>query len=154
MLINNIAMFWLGLVMLFVILEAAVPGLICIWFAIGSVAALLAEEFGAGMVVQCVVFVAVSILTLIFTKPYADRFVNARAQKTNADMIIGKNAVVTEDINNMEGKGMVAVDGKSWTARSSDGDPVPAGSVVKVVRIDGVKAVVESNNFLTESSEL
>ena len=86
----------------------------------------------------------ISFVTLYFTRPLVKKYVNSKSQPTNADMVIGKEALVTEAIDNVEGVGAVAVGGKVWTARSADGQPVETGSIVTVLRIEGVKLIVSA----------
>ena len=85
-------------------------------------------------------------MTLYFTRPLVKKYVNSRSQPTNADMVIGKEALVTEAIDNVESAGAVAVGGKVWTARSENGEPIEVGSIVTVLRIEGVKLIVSAKN--------
>ena len=127
----------------FLVVEAATAGLTCIWFAIGSLAALIAALFDAQLWLQIVWFLVISFVTLYFTRPLVKKYVNSRSQPTTADMVIGKEALVTEDIDNVEATGAVSVGGKVWTARSADGGRIKSGAVVSVLRIEGVKLIVE-----------
>ena len=127
----------------FLVVEAATAGLTCIWFAVGSLAALIAALFDAQLWLQIVWFLVISFVTLYFTRPLVKKYVNSRSQPTNADMVIGKEALVTEDIDNVEATGAVSVGGKVWTARSADGGRIKSGAVVSVLRIEGVKLIVE-----------
>ncbi len=140
----SLAVFWLIAMIVLLAVEAAVPGLISIWFAIGALAALISAMFSAPLWLQVVWFVVVSILSLALTRPFVKKYVNNRTTPTNADMGIGKDAVVTEEIDNLHGKGAVMLDGKVWTARTEKEDQcaVP-GETVRVVRIEGVKLIVE-----------
>ena len=117
---------WLGAMIVFGILEAATAGLVSIWFVCGSVAAL---------------FLSVSAITLAATRPLV-RKMSAKAVPTNLDRAIGSAARVTEEIDNDAGTGAVYVDGKTWSARSSDGSPIPMGAKVVVDRMEGVKLFV------------
>ena len=140
--------FWLAAVVFFGVVEAMNAGLVSIWFAAGALAALLPAMFGAGTTVQIVVFLLVSALALALTRPLVKKYQNGRVIPTNADRIVGTEARVTEAIDNTAMTGAVYTDGKGWTARSSDGSVIPAGSIVTVERIDGVKLFVRQ---LTES---
>lgn len=141
----NMSIVWLVIMVALLLLEAAVPGLVSIWFALGAFAALLSAMLNAPLWLQIVWFVVVSVLALWFTRPFVKKFVNGRVQATNADVVIGKDAVVIEAIDNVHGSGAVSVDGKVWTARSSVADAhIAEGSVVKVLRIEGVKLIVEA----------
>lgn len=140
----NMAYFWLAAMVALLLIEAAVPGLVSIWFALGAFAALLSAMLNAPLWLQIVWFVLVSVLALWFTRPLVKKYVNSRVQPTNADVVIGKDAVVIEDIDNIRGTGAVSVDGKDWAARSTDADlTISAGKVVNVLRIEGVKLIVE-----------
>lgn len=140
---TRLVLIWLGLTLVFAALEAATVGLTSMWFAAGGLVALIAALLGAPLGVQIGLFIAVSVLCLLGVRPFAARFLNNRVQRTNADRILGMEARVTEDIDNLRAAGAVAVDGKIWTARSQGDLPIPAGSVVRVLRIEGVKVYVE-----------
>ena len=136
--------FWILAMVIFLIVEAATVGLASIWFAVGALAAMFISMLGGGTWLQIVVFFLVSALMLYFTRPLAKKYVNGKVQATNADIIIGKECRVTEAISNLEATGAVYVDGKTWTARSSDdGLVIPEGSVVIAEKIDGVKLIVK-----------
>lgn len=141
--LSNMSIVWVVLMVVFLVVEAATAGLTCIWFAIGSLAALIAALFDAQLWLQIVWFLVISFVTLYFTRPLVKKYVNSRSQPTNADMVIGKEALVTEDIDNVEATGAVSVGGKVWTARSADGGRIKSGAVVNVLRIEGVKLIVE-----------
>lgn len=135
---------WLIVMIVLLIIEGIVPGLVSIWFAIGAFAAMISAILGAPLWLQVLWFFAVSILTLCLTRPFAKKYVNSRATPTNADMLIGKECVVTEAIDNVLGTGAVTVDGKVWTARAEEPDgKAETGKVMTVVRIEGVKLIVK-----------
>ena len=134
---------WLVLLLLFAGFEAISVGLTSIWFAAGSLCALIAALLGAPPWIQIALFLAVSALCLLAVRPLAKRLLNSRVEATNADRVIGEQAQVTEDIDNIHGRGAVVIRGVAWTARSEDGSPLPAGTLVKVLRIEGVKVFVE-----------
>ena len=139
----NMAAVWLVAMVVLLIVEALVPGLVSIWFAIGAFAALIAALLGAPLWLQVVWFLAVSVATLLLTRPLARRYVNSRVQPTNADALIGRDCVVTESIDNLAGTGAVKIDGKVWTARAeSESEKYTQGEVVKALRIEGVKLIV------------
>ena len=144
--IDNMSIVWVVIMVVFLVVEAATAGLTCIWFAIGALAALIAALFGAPIWLQLVWFFVVSVVTLYFTRPLVLKYVNSRSQPTNADMVIGKEALVTEAIDNVESAGAVAVGGKVWTARSENGEPIEVGSIVTVLRMEGVKLIVSAKN--------
>lgn len=134
--------FWLIVMVLFLAVEAVTVGLVCIWFAAGSLIALLAAMCGAQLWLQIVVFLIVSAATLYFTRPLVKRYVNSKVEPTNADMVIGKECRVTETVDNIAGTGAVYVDGKTWTARSENDEVIQAGTLVTAKSIDGVKLIV------------
>ncbi len=135
--------FWLIVMIVMLIVEAAAPGLVSIWFAAGALAALIGAAMHADIWVQILLFIGVSTLALLITRPLAKKYINGRAQATNADMILGKECLVTEEINNLAGTGAVSVAGKVWTARTEeDNTVIPKGNLVVVQKIEGVKAIV------------
>ena len=140
----SMSVFWLVAMVVLLIVEALVPGLISIWFAIGALAALISALFHAPLWLQLVWFFAVSVLTLVLTRPFVRKYVNSRVTPTNADMAVGREAVVQERIDNLHALGAVMLDGKVWTARmAKDGVTAEAGETVRILRIEGVKLIVE-----------
>ncbi len=135
---------WLVLMVVLLIIEGIAPGLVSIWFALGALAAMIAAILHAPIWLQVLWFLVVSGLTLWLTRPLAKKYINDRAQPTNADMLIGKECVVTEDIDNLQGTGTVQAGGKIWTARADDPNAKFAkGQVVTAIRIEGVKLIVK-----------
>ena len=140
----QMSVFWLIAMVVLLVIEAVVPGLISIWFALGALAALISALFHAPIWLQILWFVAVSVIALILTRPLVRKYVNGRITPTNADMVIGKDAVVTEAIDNLHARGAVLLDGKTWTARMDREDETAVtGETVRVLRIEGVKLIVE-----------
>ena len=136
--------FWLIAFIAVVAGEAATVGLVCIWFAAGAVGGFLVAVLGGQFWFQLIVFAAVSALTLALVRPAAARFIRPRRSPTNADRVVDQTASVTETIDNEAGTGQVNVLGQVWTARSALGVVIPAGTQVKVQRIEGVKVFVET----------
>ncbi len=136
--------FWIALLVIFVIVEAVTAQMVTIWFAAGAAAAIVAEVLNAPVYLQWIVFVVVSAITLVATRPLVKKLTKAKIQPTNADRCIGQTAIVVEDINNIEGKGQVQVGGIVWTARSSDGTVFAKDERVTVEKIDGVKLIVRA----------
>ncbi len=134
---------WLVLLLLFAGGEAVSVGLTSIWFAAGALAALVAALLGGALWIQITLFLAVSILCMAAVRPLAKKHLNSKVEHTNADRVIGAEAQVTEDIDNIHGKGAVIIRGMTRSARSQDGAPIPTGTLVKVLRIEGVKVFVE-----------
>ena len=139
----NDVYFWLGATVVFGAVEALTVGIVSIWFALGSLAALIAAALHAEMWLQITVFLAVSAIALIATRPLVKKKILLRTTPTNSDMVIGESAVVEEEIDNLAGIGAVKVQGKIWSARSDNGEQIPAGSIVRVSRIEGVKLIVK-----------
>lgn len=142
---------WLGLIIVFGIVEAMTTSLVSIWFAAGALAALLVTLLGVEITAQIIVFLAVSALTLALTRPLVKKYITNSITPTNADRVIGRTAKVTETINNINSTGVVYVAGNSWTARTNDGTVIPAGETVLVERIEGVKLIVKLNTEMEES---
>ena len=136
--------FWLAAVIALCAGEAATVGLVCIWFAAGALGAFLAACVGAPFWVQLVVFAAVSAAALALVRHAVSKFIHPRRSPTNADRVIGQAATVTETVDNEAGAGQVNVLGQVWSARSAMGVVIPAGTQVKVQRIEGVKVFVET----------
>ena len=133
---------WVAAMVLFAIVEAVTVSLVSVWFVGGSLAALIVELLGGSMLVQILVFLAVSAVLLALLRPFARRFV-APHTATNADMALGNEAYVTETVDNLRETGAVKLDGKIWTARSAGGEIIPAGTLIRVVKLEGVKLYVE-----------
>ncbi|MDD6604193.1 MAG: NfeD family protein [Eubacteriales bacterium] len=133
---------WAALILAFGVMEGVTVQLVSIWFVLGSVAGLIAAISGAPVVAQVLICIGVSVISLVATRPLVKKRLTATRQSTNADRCIGNDAVVVEDINNLDAVGTVKADGKLWSARSSGGDIIPADSIVTVERIDGVKLIV------------
>jgi membrane protein implicated in regulation of membrane protease activity len=135
-------MLWGILFVVLIVVETITVQLIAIWFAVGSAGAFVATLLHASFPVQLVVFVVVSALLLIVTRPILKKITNRPAEHTNADAIIGKDGIVIESIENVQNKGRAKIDGLTWNARSIDEKPISEGEVVQVVKIEGVTAMV------------
>ena len=135
--------FWLAAFIVFAAGEAVTVGLVSVWFAAGALVALLGTFFTSNIWIQIFLFLLVSCVTMAVLRPLARKYVLPTVVPTNADRVIGREAVVTEAIDNLNGKGVVVVFGVAWTARSEDGAPIPEAATVVVKRIEGVKLFVE-----------
>ena len=142
MILEHMVWVWVAVMALAAFVEAATPMLVSIWFSVGALVAMLAAYFGASITVQLLLFVFVSIAALVGLRPLATRFIDPHIVPTNADRLLGGEAQVTETIDNERSAGAVYIDGKTWTARSEDGNIIPAGEQVEVVRMEGVKLFV------------
>lgn len=140
----NLTIMWLVLLVVLIIIELATMGLTTIWFAGGALAAALVSIPGTPIWLQVIVFLVVSALLLYFTRPIAVKYFNRDRIRTNTESLIGRQAIVISEINNIEGTGQVNTGGMEWTARSSYNNVVlPVGAVVTILGIDGVKLIVE-----------
>ena len=137
-------MIWLAALIVFSVGEAVTVGLTSIWFAVGSLGALIVSGLGFGFWPQFIVFVVLSAVSMALIRPIAKKILLPRYAPTNADRVIGATGLVTEEIDNIKGSGQVNLSGQIWSARSSQPDGViPAGQEVKVLQIQGVKVIVE-----------
>lgn len=132
-------MIWFVLIFAFLIIESLSFNLITIWFAFGSLCAFISTYFTDNLIIQIVVFTFFTIISLIFTKPLLDKFINKNVTKTNIDMIIGKIGIVTKEINELS-PGRVKVSGKDWMAISNS--HIDEGKKVRVLKIEGAKIIV------------
>lgn len=136
------AYMWVGLLILFLVLEGSTVALVSLWFAVGSLAAIVAALLGASLGVQVGIFLGVSGVLLALLRPFLKRYIAPSIQKTNVDSLVGRECPVTEDIQNLQSQGQVKVNGMVWSARSTDGRQIPKGTVVRIDRIEGVKLLV------------
>lgn len=136
------AYMWVGLLILFLVLEGSTVALVSLWFAVGSLAAIVAALLGASLGVQVGIFLAVSGVLLALLRPFLRKYIAPSIQKTNVDSLLGRECPVTEDIQNLQSQGQVKVNGMVWSARSTDGQHIPKGTVVRIDRIEGVKLLV------------
>lgn len=133
---------WLVLLILFLVAEAATVTMVSLWFAAGSLAALIVAVTGGSLGLQIFVALAVSALLLACLRPVVRKHFTPGLTKTNVDAVIGSCGYVTADIDNVSAMGTVKLGAMEWTARSATGAPIPKGTLVKVDRIEGVKAFV------------
>lgn len=134
---------WLGLLVFFLIAEAACPiHLVSIWFAAGALVALILSMCSAALWLQITAFLAVSGVLLLAFLPLAKKFLRPRIAKTNVDAVIGATGRVLVAIDNVDSRGQVKLGAMEWTARSTTGENIPEGTLVRVDRIEGVKVFV------------
>lgn len=134
---------WLAALVVFGIVEAATVSVVSVWFMGGALAALAAQLLGANVTVQIVVFLVVSAVLLACLRPFVKRFVSADKTATNIQSVLGKRAIITETVDNLRATGALKLEGREWTARSADGSVLEAGTVVTVMKVEGVKLFVE-----------
>lgn len=136
------AIIWLGIMVVFLFMEANTVSLVSIWFAAGSLAALIASLFGAQLWLQITLFLVVSAATLACLRPLVRKYIKPKIVPTNTDALLQSQGYVTEEIDNLAAHGQVKLGAMEWTARSTNGNPIPQGTLVKVDKIEGVKAFV------------
>ena len=140
----NMTVFWLVVLVVLVVIELLTMGLTTVWFAGGAFIATIASLFQAPLALQVILFLLVSALLLFFTRPLAVKYFNKDRVRTNAESLVGRQAIVISEIDNLQGIGQVNVGGMEWSARTrTDGVKLPVGTVATVLAINGVKLVVE-----------
>ena len=140
--------FWLILLIICIGIEVATLGLTTIWFAGGALAAIFVAVVGGPIWLQAVIFIVVSLLLLFFTRPIAVKYFNKDRVKTNVESMVGRQAIVISEIDNLQGIGQVTVSGQEWSARSADERvKIAVGAVVTVVAINGVKLIVREQQL-------
>ena len=133
---------WLGAFVVFLAIETGTLGLVSIWFAAGALGALLLAWLGCGFWIQVVVFLMLSCASLACLRPLVKKYIVPKITATNADSLIGVETLITGDVDNIQAKGELLLGGVPWSARSTSGEPIPAGTLVRVDRIEGVRLYV------------
>lgn len=136
-------MVWLAAMIFFGLVEAATVNMVSIWFVAGSLAALVVDLGGGPLWLQLLLFFLAAGAMLAMLRPFVKKYVTPKKTATNADMALGREAYVLEPVDNLRGTGAVKLDGKVWTARALDDAILPEGTLVKVVKLEGVKLYVE-----------
>ena len=140
----NMTVFWLVVLVVLVIIELLTMGLTTVWFAGGAFIATIGALFHAPLALQVILFLLVSVILLFFTRPLAVKYFNKDRVRTNAESLVGRQAIVISEIDNLQGIGQVNVGGMEWSARTkTDGVKLPVGTVTTILAINGVKLVVE-----------
>lgn len=139
---NWAAIIWLVLMVLFLLTEAATVSMVSLWFAVSALAALIISLLGGPIWLQTLLFLVVSAVLLALLRPLVRKYVTPKVTATNVDSVVGSTGLVTASINNVTAAGQVKLGAMEWTARSTSGEPIPEGTLVKVDRIEGVKAFV------------
>lgn len=141
---TNPVIVWLAILIILVVIEIFTLGLTTIWFAGGALVAIIVAAVGGPVWLQITLAIIVAMVLLFFTRPIAMKYFNRDREKTNAESLVGRQAIVTGEINNLQGIGQVTVNGMEWTARSiMDGQTIEPGEVVIIRGINGVKLLVE-----------
>ncbi len=134
---------WLIGIIAFVILEAATYQMICIWFALGAVGGLIAKMAGASFNVQMTVFLIISVICLICLRPLSKRLIKHEETKTNVDSLVGKEVLITKEVDNLHEKGEGKINGMMWTVRSIDNTYIAENEIAVVEEVKGVKLIVK-----------
>ena len=135
---------WLIMAGIFLIAEIITVGFLIFWLSIGSLFAMITSLFTDNLVIQTAVFVISSTILIFVTKPFVKKFATSKNPiKTNVYSIIGKDGIVTQDINPIEAVGQIKISGEVWSATSQDNQIIPKDTKVRVLEIKGVKAIVE-----------
>ena len=146
---NYYALIWFGAMLLFLILEASTVGVVSIWFAAGSLCAMIASICGAQLWLQIALFGVVSLALLAALRPLTKKCLKPKLVKTNVDAVIGSIGRVIEPINNDLSQGRVKIANLEWSARSSSGEPIDTDTMIQVDRIEGVKVYVSKAQVKT-----
>ena len=133
---------WLVLLIAFIFVEAATVSVVSLWFAAGALVALIAAMLGAGVGLQIALFFLVSGALLLALRPWLKKYFNPKRTRTNVDAVIGTECLVVTDIDNIRSQGQVRLGAVEWSARSTDGKPIAAGTLVRVDKVEGVKVFV------------
>lgn len=154
--ITNPVIVWLAVLIILVAIEIFTLGLTTIWFAGGALLAIVVAALGGPVWLQILVAAVVSGVLLFFTRPVAMKYFNRDRERTNAESLVGRQAIVVSEINNLQGIGQVTINGMEWTARSiMDGQTIGTGEVVIIRGINGVKLLVErEKNFAGNKEDL
>ena len=144
--ITDMVIFWLVAMVALIVIELATLGLTTILFACGALAAVIAAALDAPLLLQILMFVVVSFAVLLAVRPIAVKYFNKDRTRTNIESMIGRQAIVVSEIDNMQGVGQVSVNGMDWSARSTINElKISVGRVVVIRAVDGVKLIVEEN---------
>ena len=135
-------MLWLVLLVVFFLAEAATVSVVSLWFAAGALVALLASVLHAPFWLQGLAFLVVSVALLLALRPIVRRFFTPRITRTNVDAVIGTKGIVQARIDNLQATGTVKLGSMEWTARSTSGEPIEEGALVRVDKVEGVKVFV------------
>ena len=139
---NWIAVFWFSLLVVFLVAEAATVTMVSLWLAVGALAAMVVCLLGAGVWIQAGVFFVASAAALTLLRPIARKYFTPKLTATNVDSVIGSQGLVTIAVDNVRAEGQVKLGAMVWTARSTSGEAIAEGTLVRVDKIEGVKVFV------------
>ena len=134
---------WLIGIIVFVVLEAVTYQIVSIWFALGAVGGLVASLAGANFTVQMIIFIALSVIFLICLRPVSRKLLKSKQEKTNVDSMLGKEVLITKEVDNLSGSGQGKVNGVVWTVKSADDSLIPENDIAVVEKVEGVKLIVK-----------
>ena len=137
---------WLIIAGVCLIGEIMTNGFLVFWLSIGALLSMIVSFFTDNIIIQTTVFVISSAILIFATKPFVKKFAKTKDVKTNAFSIIGQNGIVTKDIDSINSKGQVKIDGETWSAVGKNDMDIPKGTEIEVVEIKGVKAIVKPVN--------
>lgn len=140
-----ISIVWLVVLAILLVIEFLTLGLTTVWFAGGALIAFLVSLAGGPLWLQILLFLVISVVLLLFTRPLAVKYLNKNVQKTNVDSIPGQKGIVTVTIDNLKAEGQVTIRGMEWSARAKDDNIIEKGKVVRVIAVEGVKLIVEED---------
>lgn len=134
---------WIGLMVLFGAVEAATVNMVSVWFVGGALVGMVVQLLGGNVWLQLGAFLVASGAMLAGLRPFVRKYVSPVRTATNADAVLGREAYVTETVDNLRGTGALKLDGKEWTVRSTTDAVLPVGTLVRIVKLEGVKLYVE-----------
>ena len=136
------AYFWLAMMIVFIVVEASTVSVVSLWFAAGALASLITDVLGGPLWLQVILFVAVSGVLLILLRPITKKYFTPKLTRTNVDAVVGTVGTVLEEINNTAATGRVRLGAMEWTARSTEEAVIPAGTLIRADKVEGVKVFV------------
>lgn len=138
---------WLIISGLMFILEILTAGFLVFWFGVAALLTMVLSLFVDSIIIQIVFFIIISFILVIATKPIVNKYLlKGDMVKTNVYTIIGKVAVTTIDIDISKSTGQIKIGSDVWSARSENGEVIPAGTMVEILKVEGVKVVVRETN--------
>lgn len=141
---------WLIAAIVFGILELITTSIFSIWFVFGAVVAMITALFNAPVLFQIIVFIVVSAVSLLFTRPLAAKYLNSKTIKTNVDSLVGRTLIAKTEINNLKMSGKADLDGTTWIVVSDDDSVIAAGEEIEVVKVEGAKLIVKKKEAEVE----
>ena len=137
---------WLIAAAVFFIIEIATVGFLIFWLGIGALFAMITSFLTDNILIQTGIFVVISAILIPITKPFVDKYLDKKTVPTNSEAVVNKTGIVTKEITSPDGIGLVKIDGEVWSAKSSNNIDIKEGTKVVVLKIDGVKIIVEPIN--------